>query len=432
MAGSITPEGYLPRVVDAQVERLLGVFGAVEIAGPKWCGKTWTALCHGASASYVDESLDMARADPSLMLLGERPHVIDEWQRVPAIWDAVRRGVDRESGCRGAWILTGSSTPLPRDGERPVHSGAGRIGRVCMRPMSLYESGESTGEVSLAGLFEGRFAPCKVESDTVGLAGLVCRGGWPEAAGLSAADAQLVARDYLRLACSEGVASQGMDADVARRLVRSVARNLGQATTYQTFLSDMYGAEEHPEQLLSAPALASYLTLLGDLYLIEEVPGWVPAARSRKRMATKPKRYLADPSLAAAALGMGPEQVLADWQTFGLLFESLCMRDLAVYADALEGSAGEGLRYYRDDSRLEADAIIELADGRWAAFEVKLSEDKVPQGVESLKRLRRKLTENARARMRGPEFMAVVVGISQYAREVEEGIYVIPVRALGA
>lgn len=434
MAASIIPQGYLPRVVDDRVDRLLGIFGAVEVAGPKWCGKTWTALRHGASVSYVDDSYDMAKADPKLMLLGEKPHVIDEWQRVPAIWDAVRHEVDRERGCRGGWILTGSSTPLPQDGEKaegPWHSGAGRIGRIRMRTMSLFESGESTGEVSLAGLFEGRFEPCKVESDTLGLANAICRGGWPEAIDLDPVDAQFIARDYLRLSCSESVPRHGKDGDTARRVLQSIARNLGQATTYRTIINDMYGAEEQPERFLSANTLASYLELLRDLFLVEEVPGWVPPARSPKRLATKPKRYLADPSLAAASLGLGPEALLNDWQTFGLLFESLCMRDLSVYAGSLDLFVDEGLRYYRDDSGLEADAVVELADGRWAAFEIKLSDDKVPQGAESLKRMKKKLTENPNARVKDPVFMAVLVGISEYARELEGGVYAIPIRALG-
>ena len=229
----LTPEGYLPRVVDEQVERYLATFGAVEIAGTKWCGKTWTALSHGASVSYVDDDLDLARADPSLMTLGERPHVIDEWQLAPRIWDAVRRGVDRSRGIRGGWILTGSSAPLARRGaEQPAHSGAGRIGRVRMHPMTLAESGDSTGAVSLAGLFRGEFEPCVAPDGTRELVDLACRGGWPEAVGMGVASAQTVAREYLRLFFTESAPAAGRDGEVTSRVVASLARNLVIPSTY--------------------------------------------------------------------------------------------------------------------------------------------------------------------------------------------------------
>lgn len=431
--GAIAPEGYLPRIVDEQVERYLGIFGAVEIAGTKWCGKTWTALRHGASVSYVDDDLDLARADPSLMTLGEAPHVIDEWQLVPRIWDAVRRGVDRAGGARGGWILTGSSTPLARGaGGGPAHSGAGRIGRIRMHPMSLSESGDSTRAVSLSGLFRGEFEPCAAPGGTRELVELACRGGWPGAVGMGVPEAQALAREYLRLFYTEGAPAAGKDGDATARLVGSLARNLGQAATYRTVLADMYGAEGDPRSLMSEETLASYLSLLRSSYLVEEVPGWVPQARSRKRMATKPRRYLADPSLAAAQLGMGPDALLRDWQTFGLLFEGMCMRDLTVYARALPDVGFEPVRYYRDDAGLEADAVVELADGRWAALEFKVSEDGVGHAVESLLRLRRKLCENPRARVREPEFLAVVTGASRYARRTPEGVYVVPLRCLTA
>lgn len=425
------PRGYLPRIVDAQIERYLKVFGAVEIAGTKWCGKTWAALEHGASVSYVDENLSLAAADPSMMLLGERPHVIDEWQRVPQIWDSVRHEVDRTRGVRGAFILTGSATPVVRGTQSgPAHSGAGRIGRVRMHPMSLYESGESSGQVSLADLFEGRFKPCKVQKDTLGLIGAACRGGWPEAIDLDPASAQLVAREYLNAAFSQSVPSLGLDPDISRRLVASIARNLGQSTTYKTMVTDMFGAEESPESFANVEKIRSYLDVLKGMFIVEEVPGWAPPARDKKRFTIKPKRYLADPSLAVAVLGMSAPALLDDWQTFGLVFENLFIRDLTVYARSLDLLDNVPVRYYRDDSGLEADAIVQLADGRWAAFEAKVSEDKVADGVESLSRLRKKLCGNERARTRPPEFMAVIVGNGEYAREVEDGIYAIPIRTL--
>ena len=426
------PEGYMPRVADAQIERYLKAFGAVEIAGTKWCGKTWSALMQGASVSYVDENLDLARADPSMMLIGDRPHVIDEWQRVPAIWDCVRHEVDRARGTRGAFILTGSSTPATRQGEQgPAHSGAGRIGRVRMSPMSLFESRESTGQVSLEGLFAGEFTPCVAERDTLGLVEAACRGGWPEAVDMEVDAAQLIAREYVTAALGVSIPALGLDPDIARRLASSLARNLGQAATYKTIINDMFGAEENPLSVIDEGRVRAYLDALKGMYIVEEVPGWAPPARDRKRFATKPKRYLADPSLACALLGMSPAALLADWQTFGLVFENMAVRDLAVYARALDLLDDVPVRYYRDDSGVEADAIVQLADGRWAAFEFKVSEDKVEKGVASLERMRRKVCENPRSQTRPPEFMAVITGVGEYAREVAEGIVAVPIRLLG-
>lgn len=422
-----TPEGYLPRIVDAQVERYLKAFGAIEIAGTRWCGKTWTSLAHGASVTRLDNDSDRAaaEADPTLALLGEVPHVIDEWQRVPQTWDAVRQKVDERRRLRGAWILTGSSTPSDK---QPSHSGAGRIGTVRMLPMSLQESGESTAEISLSSLFAGEFPPCKVPKDTLALAGLACRGGWPEAIGDDPDTAQLVAREYLRLFYNVSAPREGKSPELTERLVGSIARNLGQAARHATYQDDMFGGEGS----IDDDTLSSYLSMLRRQYMVNEVRGWVPPARSPRRLRVKPKRYLADPSLAIAALGMDSAALLGDWQTFGIVFESMAMRDLEVYARALPNAGATPVRYYRDDAGLEVDAIVELADGRWAAFEIKLSDDKVDEAVASLRRLRRKLCENDAARTRPPEFMAVVVGISEYARELEEGIYSIPLRALGA
>ncbi len=422
---------YLPRIVDIQVMRYLEVFGAVEVAGTKWCGKTWTACHHAESVSYVDEALALAQSDPQAMLAGKQPHVIDEWQLAPSIWNTVRHAIDRKRGLRGAWLLTGSSTPIAKDSEeaKAIHSGAGRIGRIRMRPMSLAESGDSTGQVSLSGLFEGSFSHAIVPGDAASLAAAACRGGWPETLDLSASQSLLTAREYLNLLFSESVPHHGKDGELARRIALSLARNLGQAATYKTILTDISDGDE---PLATTATIASYLNVLEDMYVIEEVPGWVPARRSPKRLSVKPKRYLADPSLAVALLGMNEEALLADWQTFGLVFENMCMRDLMVYAQALPDAPAVPVRYYRDDAGLEADAIVELADGRWAAFEFKLGVAKAEAGIATLKRLREKVTNNPRARTRPPEFVAVIAGTGEYAYQAEEGVYVIPLRALGA
>jgi predicted AAA+ superfamily ATPase len=293
--------------------------------------------------------------------------------------------------------------------------------------MSLQESGDSEALISLAALFDGKFQPCKVDGDSQRLMDLACRGGWPEMIRDDVPTAQLLARNYLGLFYEQGE-RRGKSADLTERLVTSVARNLGQACTRKTYIRDMMGENGGLDQ----DTLASYLDMLHQQYVINEVPGWVPPARSPKRLRVKPKRYLADPSLAVAALGMGPASLLHDWQTFGLVFENMAMRDLEVYTRALPDAGRVPLRYYRDDEGLEVDAIIELADGQWAGIEVKVSEDKVGEGVDNLRRLRGKLLRDSKARVRPPAFMAVVVGIGQYAREVEPGIYVVPLRALGA
>ncbi len=424
-------EGYIPRIVDAQIQRYLKVFGAVEIAGAKWCGKTWAACRCGRSVSYVDRALSLAQSDPQAMLEGARPHVIDEWQLAPDIWNTVRHAIDQQRGLRGAWLLTGSSTPLKRNDPeaKSLHSGAGRIGRIRMHPMTLAESGDSNAQVSLAALFEGRFHRATAVSDAASLAALACRGGWPEVLDLTPAQAQLTAREYLSLLLGESVPRHGKSGEAARRIAQSLARNLGQAATYKTILSDIYGEEE---PLMTTETLASYIDLLKALYFVEEVPGWVPQRRSPKRLSVKPKRYLADPSLAVSLLGMNERALLDDWQTFGLVFENLCIRDLSVYARALDDAASVPVRYYRDDSGLEADAVIELADGRWCAFEFKLGAVKADAGIASLRRMRAKVCENPKARTRPPEFMAVLTGTGEYAYQAEEGIYVVPLRTLGA
>lgn len=430
-AHDITPLGYRPRIVDAQIERYQRIFGAVEIAGTKWCGKTWSARAHAASITYVDRSnnISVAKADPSLMLIGDRPHVVDEWQLVPAIWDEVRHRVDDEPGSKGQWLLTGSATPRKQD--MPQHSGAGRIGRIRMSPMSLYESGISSGIVSLHGLFEHQFDPAQTTVETQTLLEAVCRGGWPEAYDITVSDAQILIREYIRLTITESVSRLGKNPDVARRLANSLARNISQSATFRTLRKDMYGMEENPDNFVSERIVSEYANMFEDMFLIDPIKGWVPPARDPKRLQTKPHRYFADPSIAAAILGMNPKALIDDWQTFGFLFENLCIRDLLVYARALPDIGMEPVRYYHDDSGLECDAIIELADGRWAGIEIKSSADKVPEASANLLRLRNKLLKNPGARTRTPEFLAVLVGIGNFAYQREDGIYVIPIGTLG-
>jgi predicted AAA+ superfamily ATPase len=380
------------------------------------------------SITYVDRdnNIELAAAEPSLMLIGESPHVIDEWQRVPSIWDTVRHAVDDARGKKGLWILTGSSTP-PKD--KAAHSGAGRIGRIRMLPLSLSESGDSTGEVSLKGLFSGTFTPCRVASDIAHISQLVCRGGWPELVSNNAEDAQVVIRAYLDGIYEQSIPQIGKSADTARRLAASLARNLGQAARLQTLNKDTLGENG---VAASEKTVSSYLEAFTNLFLVDTLKGWAPPARSPQRVQLKEKRYFADPSMAVATLGMSPESLLNDWQTFGLVFENLCMRDIQVYARALPDVASHPVRYYRDDSGLEVDAIVELVDGSWGAFEIKVSEAKVQDGVDALIRLKTKLERNPKTKMKAPSFLCVIVGAAEYARRTPEGVYVVPIRALGA
>ncbi len=427
---SIRPDAYQQRIVDAQIAKYLKLFGAVEVSGTKWCGKTWSSLAQANSVTYVDRgaNLQIIEADPGYALVGDRPHVIDEWQRVPAVWDTVRHAVDELGAQRGAWILTGSSTPHK---DEVAHSGAGRIGRVRMHPMTLAETGESTAKVSLAGLFDGEFTPCQCPNGIENIVTFAVRGGWPQERLQAAGDAQIVVRDYLEAIFTQSVAQMGGDESIARRLAVSLARNLGQATKADTVARDVYahdGAATEAER----KSIATHLDILRRMYLIDEVPGWVPASRSPRRMRIKPKRYFADPSLPVAFLGLSPQSLLQDWQTFGLVFENLAMRDLDVYARALDFTSTSPVRYYRDDSGLEADAIIERADGRWAAIEIKVGLDKVDEAASSLLRISKKVCGKGASRTPEPSFLAVVTAMGEVAFRRGDGVYVIPIRSLGA
>ena len=423
---------YITRIADSKIERYLKTFGAVEVSGTKWCGKTWSSIKHGASVSYVEAELELAQSDPKMMLLGERPHVIDEWQRVPEIWDATRREVDF-SGCEpGQFILTGSATPLVDANTTPSHSGAGRFGRIRMFPMSLFESSDSTGEVSLKELFQGDFQPCKVESDAKQLADLVVRGGWPAIVSRKIGDASLIAKEYIDYTCARSLPKIELEEDVARRLMGSLARNVAQSATYKTIISDMYGKDvEQGDLPLTEKTLSRYLSALTGMYVIEEIAGWTPQVRSKQRVLTKPKRYFADPSLACAFLNMSAENLLSDFQTFGLMFENMVMRDLMVYSQELFHFGDHPIKYYHDDSGLECDAIIELADGKWAGIEIKISKEKVEDACKSLNRLKKKLCKNPKGQTKPPEFLAVIIGVGEYAYQTKDGIYVIPIKALG-
>ncbi|MDO4850790.1 MAG: DUF4143 domain-containing protein [Actinomycetota bacterium] len=428
--GPMKPDGYIPRLIDSRLQRMLGLFGAVEVRGTKWCGKSWSSYAVARSVAHLDDS-DMralAEADPSLALHGERPHVIDEWQEVPAVWDAVRRSVDSSGGSKGLYILTGSSTP---EKDKVSHSGAGRIARLDMRTMTLFERGLAQGGVSLAGLFEGRFESGAYQGPGLGeLADAICVGGWPALLGASPDDAAEVVEQYLDALFDVSIPAKGGTGQVARRLASALARNVASSATLETLAADAR-MDGDGGTTLARTTVRRYLDLFNDLYFIEELPGWDAPVRSRSRLRTKPKRYFTDPSMAASLLGMGPARLLEDAQTFGLLFESLCVHDLRVLASLLPGYHADSVRYYGDSDGLEVDVVLELKDGRWAAIEVKLGEAKVAKGIDNLLRLGRKVASNPASRNPEPEFMMVLTAVSPiWRRDKESGVYVVPLSAL--
>ncbi|GHV13208.1 ATPase [Spirochaetia bacterium] len=433
---ALTEEGYRSRLIDPKIADLLTEFGAVSIEGPKWCGKTWTALNHANSVFFLTDpagnfsNREMARLDPSLILDGDPPLVIDEWQEVPGIWDAVRFAVDRGRS-PGAFILTGSAAP-PR--ESYMHSGAGRIARVRMRTMSLYESGESSGAVSLNGLFQKKKTIPQRSSLTLDrIIALILRGGWPVLTGSShpASDvprgASLeVSRQYLeRIADSEVSGIDGIRRNPSKVMaaLRSLARNNATLVSNKTLQRDI-DTDDKDESGISRNTIALYLTLLKNLYVLEEIPGWAPGLRSSKRLRISPKRFLTDPSLAAAAIDATPEKLKKDLNTLGFLFEGLCLRDILVYAESMGASA----YHYRDESNLEADMILERADGQWAALEIKLGANQTDTAAANLLKLNARMIKNG---IPPAAFLAVVNGLGGFSCRRDDGVSVVPIDCLG-
>ncbi len=428
-SAKLTPKGYKPRLIESRLDFLMDAFGCVEVTGPKWCGKTWTALSRSTSVARLDEPAvrEAAEVDPKLALMGDTPHLVDEWQEVPEVWDAARRYVDDSGNKRGQLLLTGSTSLKQDMRERVHHSGAGRIARLRMRPMALVETGDSAGSVSMAALLDGQeLAPARCETQISDVARWCCRGGWPANLGLSDEAAAETARQYVQSVLDVNVADERRSPDTARRLLRALALNESQAATYKTLAKDMGYADHVPD----ADTIASYLELFTRLMLIEDLRGWEPALRSKSRVRVKPKHYFCDPSIAAALIGATPSRLLRDTQTLGMLFENLVIRDLRVFLSTYAGLGNE-LWYYRDDRGLEVDAIVECGD-RWAGIEVKLSDTKADEGAESLLKLRDRVTSNLAAKNAAPAFLAVVVGRGSLAYTRKDGVLVIPAALLGA
>jgi predicted AAA+ superfamily ATPase len=423
----LTQSGYIERIIDTRIDFLLKGFGAVCIEGSKWCGKTWTSLNHANSVYYVDDpsgdfqNRRLAELDPLYAMEGDIPHVIDEWQEVPGLWDATRFAIDREQG-KGRFLLTGSSVP-PR--KTTLHTGAGRIARIRMRPMSLSESGESTGDVSLSGLFKGEFSRHSKEIDLDTIIRLACRGGWPGSLGLDQKLELEISKQYVNLIEQEDMSRvDGIKRDPQRvsRLLRSLARNNMTMATNKTLIKD---TQESTSSSLSEPTLISYVGALQKLFIIEDMLAWNPKLRSTSRLRVASKKHFVDPSLAIAALSATPKMMKADLNTFGFMFENMAVRDLKIYADALGGN----VYHYHDSEGLEADCIIESAEGEWGAIEIKLGVGEADYAAESLLRLEKKIVAGGG---RPPAFLAVICGVCDYSYTREDGVLVIPLTALGA
>ncbi len=420
--------GYKDRILDKFIAEYLNVFGAVCIEGPKWCGKTWTSHAHCMSDISLSDpregygNRNLAKMNPSLVLEGDVPRLIDEWQEVPAIWDAVRYTVD-ERNAKGQFILTGSSTPV-RDGF--YHSGAGRIMCVRMRPMSLWESGDSSGLVSLKSICMGE-EPVARLVDYVSLQKLIeliVRGGWPGGLDLPFEEAAKIPSGYLSAIFKNDFSRMdGIKRDVTKmkRLLKSLARNESTTVTNNTLIKDVRGRDENE---LSKDTVADYLDVFNRLFLTDNTPAFATGVRSSVRIKQMEKRHLADPSLACALLNVTPQSLLSDLHTLGFLFESLVERDLAVYAESFGGK----LYHYQDYDNQEVDAVIELPDQRWCAFEIKLGANQEDEAAENLLKLKRKIAADEKGVP--PSVLAVIVGHGNAIYRRPDGVCVFPITAL--
>ena len=419
---------YKNRIADKLLEYRLEEVGAVLIEGPKWCGKTTTAEQQAKSVLYMADPdnqnnyLEMADLRIKMLLKGDNPRLIDEWQIVPQIWDAIRFEVDHRRE-EGQFILTGSAVPAST--EKIHHSGTGRFAWITMRPMSLWESGESTGEVSLAQLFEGKksvegYNQLKLED----MAFLVCRGGWPSATDKSQRAALRQAYDYYDAVVKSDISrvdEVSRNSERTKLLLRSYARSQGAQVSIGAIRQDMM---ENDDDTLADKTVQSYIGALKKIFVIEDMPAWNPNLRSKTAIRSAETRYFVDPSIAVAALGLGPTDLMNDLETFGLLFETLCVRDLRVYADSVDGS----VYHYRDKNGLECDAVIHLRNGSYGLVEIKLGgANAIEKGVSTLTTLASKIDIS---KMKAPSFLMVLTAVGDYAYQRKDGVYVVPVGCL--
>ena len=421
---------YRKRVADDILKRKLEGKGAVLIEGPKWCGKTTTAEQIAGSTLYMDDpenkgqNIAMSELNPKRLLKGPTPRLIDEWQLAPKLWDAIRFEVDHRNDL-GQFVLTGSA--VPPDTKEITHSGTGRFTWMTMRPMSLFESGDSSGEVSLRSLFD---APSAIDGENLldlnRLAFLICRGGWPQAVDMRDEIALDQAIDYYDAVVHSDInRADGVSKNPERvkRLMRSYARHQGTQTANTAITADIIGNDEGS---IHEETVGSYISALKKIFVVEDMPAWNPNLRSKTAIRTSDTRYFVDPSIAAASLGIGPEELMGDLKTFGFRFEALCVRDLRVFADGLGG----GVSHYRDKDGLECDSVVHLRNGSFGLVEIKLGGDKlIEEGARNLLSLNGKLDT---VQMKSPNFMMVLVGVGKFQYRRPDGVYVVPIGCLGA
>lgn len=420
---------YRPRIADRMLSRRLMGVGAVLIQGPKWCGKTTTAEQQAKSVVYMDDpeymgqNVELASLSPKKLLSGPTPRLIDEWQLAPQLWDTARFEIDHR-GEEGQFIFTGSA--VPADTDKIHHSGTGRFAWLTMRTMSLYESGESTGEVSLKDLFG------KSDSEIFGtnnlnidaLAWLICRGGWPRATTIDKEVALDMAYRYYEAVVNNDISrvdNAKRDAERAKRILRSIARNQCAQISVNTICADI---EQNDIVSANRLTISSYIDALKKIFVLEDSLAWNPNLRSKTAIRSSETRYFSDPSIGVAALGIGPNDLVNDLSTMGLFFESMCVRDLRVYADALEGT----IYHYRDGKGLECDAVLHLRNGDYGLIEIKLGGEKnIEEGAKNLKLLASKIDTT---KMKAPSFLMILTGTTKYAIQREDGVYVVPIGCL--
>ena len=418
----LTPPSYRPRYADIRLGKMMKAFGAVCVEGPKSCGKTWTALNNSESAIMISDPTDnflnrkIVELDVNRSLNGDKPHLIDEWQEIPSIWDATRMEVDRTSEV-GRFILTGSSTPVTKG---VMHSGAGRIGKMRMGTMSLYESGDSDGSVPLDSLFDGSFVSNDTKKITLEhLIELIVRGGWPKNIGYDT-ETSIISNDgYLRTCIDDAASLDGRARDRSKidMVIRSLARNESKTASLKKIRDDVTNGS------VTDKAMNHYLDVLDRLFLTNNQPPFDPKYRSHVRVGSGVKRHLSDPSLAVSAMGLTPEKMMRDLNTTEFLFESLCERDLGIYAESIGGK----LFHYRDSANREIDAVIELPDGRWGAFEIKLGTNQIDSASENLIRIRDYMKDRSD---NPPVVLCIISGLSPIAYRRSDDVYVVPITAL--
>ena len=425
-------KAYLPRIADSMITERLSYAGAILIEGPKWCGKTTTCEQHAKSAAYIsdpskhDYYLDMARMNMQKFLDGAQPRLFDEWQEIPELWDAIRFAVDHNEE-DAHFLLTGSAVVPKKNRQKIRHSGTGRFSRIRMRPMSLWESGESSGVVGISDLFSGKVPQFeesrKTELDE--MAFIVCRGGWPNAVGRGERAALRVSRDYCESIAESDISRADdvvRDPVRVRRLLRSYARLQGTQTSLAAIRKDMTANDIGD---IGEDTIYSYIDALSRIFVVENVGAWTPSIRAKTAIRSSDTRYFTDPSIATAALGAKPGDLMNDLRSFGMFFETLCLRDLRIYMDVVDGS----VRHYRDQTGLECDAVLENFNGDYALVEIKLGGERlVEEGVRSLNAYWKLL---AGKKMRKPVFRMILTAVGDYAYvRKEDGIIVCPISAL--